>query len=44
MINAQCFHMGEKRAPTQDKKATLERIAKINAWLEKEMSSVLNSF
>jgi hypothetical protein len=44
MLNAQCFHMGRKRSKVAADKVQLDRIQRMAAWLETNISRLIVSF
>jgi hypothetical protein len=44
LLNAQCFHMSEKRFSDTDKKIKLDRIRETFEWIESNIGNLLKSF
>jgi hypothetical protein len=44
LLNAQCFHMSEKRFSDADKKITLDRIRETFDWIESNIGDLVGSF
>jgi len=44
LLNAQCFHMGEKRLHEPEKKIKLDRIRDVFSWVESNIRELLESF
>jgi hypothetical protein len=44
MLNAQCFHMGQKRFEVPDGKVNLAKIKEMHAWVVSNMADLLKSF
>jgi hypothetical protein len=44
MLNAQCFHMGQKRFDVPEGKVNRDRIREMHAWVVSNMAELLESF